>query len=135
MHLGYFSMPLHPPARELARVLAEDREAVILADRLGYSEAWIGEHFTSLAEPITDPFLFLATLIPETRTIRLGSAATVLDRLIALHDDVEYFGTLIATGHDWDDGELWRGSMRRLAEDVMPPLRQHADAHRPGDQS
>ena len=74
MQLGYFAMPLHPPERNYAEVLEENRQAIILADKLGYSEAWIGEHFTSLAEPITDPFMFMATVIPETKHIKFGSA-------------------------------------------------------------
>src|SRR5687768_13360817 len=34
--LGFFIQPVHPPARPYADVLREDREAVVLADRLGY---------------------------------------------------------------------------------------------------
>jgi alkanesulfonate monooxygenase SsuD/methylene tetrahydromethanopterin reductase-like flavin-dependent oxidoreductase (luciferase family) len=55
-----------------------------------------------------------------------GDADTVLDRLIAYREEVGSFGTLLMTGHDWGDKDLWRGSMRRLAEDVMPRLSQHA---------
>ena len=36
MKLGTFMMPLHPPGRNIAETLAEDREAVLLADKLGY---------------------------------------------------------------------------------------------------
>ena len=55
MDLGIFMMPVHHPARDYATVLEEDREAVILADELGFTEAWIGEHFTSKPEQITSP--------------------------------------------------------------------------------
>jgi alkanesulfonate monooxygenase SsuD/methylene tetrahydromethanopterin reductase-like flavin-dependent oxidoreductase (luciferase family) len=78
MHLGYFAMPLHPPTRDWGQALQENREAVTLADKLGYSEAWIGEHITTTSEPITSPLLFLATVIPETRHIRLGTAVVNL---------------------------------------------------------
>lgn len=78
MQLGYFAMPLHPPTRNWKSVLEENREAVIRADRLGYSEAWIGEHITTTSEPITSPLLFLASVIPETKTIRLGTAVVNL---------------------------------------------------------
>ena len=50
MKLGFFIMPVHPPARVYAETLREDREAFILADRLGYSEGYCGEHLTDLAE-------------------------------------------------------------------------------------
>ena len=39
-------MPLHPLGRTWAETLREDREAVILADRLGFHDAFIGEHLT-----------------------------------------------------------------------------------------
>jgi hypothetical protein len=42
MKLGTFMMPLHPPSRIASETLLEDREAIILADRLGYSEAYVG---------------------------------------------------------------------------------------------
>jgi len=60
--------------------------------------------------------------------IVVGSPETVLDKLIAFRDDVGPFGTLLMTGYDWDDERLWRGSIRRLAEDVLPKLSQHAEA-------
>ena len=44
LKLGFFIQPVHPPSRSYADVLREDREAVVLADRLGYREAFIGEH-------------------------------------------------------------------------------------------
>ncbi len=43
MKLGTFMMPLHPPSRPAWQTLAEDREAIVLADRLGYCEALVGE--------------------------------------------------------------------------------------------
>ena len=36
MKLGTFMMPLHPPGRQPWQTYAEDREAILLADRLGY---------------------------------------------------------------------------------------------------
>ena len=46
MRLGYFTMPVHPMGRTWAETLKEDREAVILADQLGFYDAFIGEHLT-----------------------------------------------------------------------------------------
>ena len=60
-----------------------------------------------------------------------GDADTVLDKLIAYRDEVGPFGTLLMTGHDWDDKDMWRGSMRMLAEDVVPRLSQHAESTDP----
>jgi alkanesulfonate monooxygenase SsuD/methylene tetrahydromethanopterin reductase-like flavin-dependent oxidoreductase (luciferase family) len=73
MKLSTFMMPLHPPGRNPAETLAEDREAILLADRLGYAEAFVGEHVTDLAENVTSCLMFLASLVHGTRTIVLGS--------------------------------------------------------------
>ena len=45
VHLGMFSMPFHHPSRDYTTILDEDREAVVLADRLGFTEAYILVHF------------------------------------------------------------------------------------------
>lgn len=71
MNFGYCTMPVHPPGKGYSQVLSEDREAIILADRLGYSEAYVGEHVTDIAEPVTDSATFLASLGPVTEQIRL----------------------------------------------------------------
>jgi hypothetical protein len=34
MRLGYFTMPVHPMGRDWSQTLREDREAIILADKL-----------------------------------------------------------------------------------------------------
>jgi alkanesulfonate monooxygenase SsuD/methylene tetrahydromethanopterin reductase-like flavin-dependent oxidoreductase (luciferase family) len=73
MKLGTFMMPLHPPSREPWQTYVEDREAIILADKLGYAEALVGEHVTDLAENVTSCLMFLASLVHETKTIVLGS--------------------------------------------------------------
>jgi len=68
-----FMMPLHPPGKNITQTLEEDREAVILADRLGFSEAYVGEHVTDAAETVTSSMIFLASLITETKNIMLGT--------------------------------------------------------------
>jgi len=82
-------MPLHPPERDPARTLQEDREAVVLADRLGFHDAFVGEHLTDRCENVTSSFIFLATLIQETRSIRLGTGTSNLSHthpaLVAAH--------------------------------------------------
>src|SRR5262245_65035997 len=78
MKLGYFTMPLHQVGRDWRQTLAEDREAVLLAEQLGYEEAFIGEHVTDLAETITSCLIFIATLARDTKRIRLGSGTVNL---------------------------------------------------------
>ena len=81
MRLGYFAMPMHPRDRDWSSTLREDREAVVLADRLGFYDAFIGEHLTDEYEKITNSLLFLATLIPETKQIKLATGTTNLSHL------------------------------------------------------
>ena len=57
-------MPLHPVGRDWRQTLEEDREAILLAEKLGFEEAFIGEHVTDLAETITNCLIFVATLAP-----------------------------------------------------------------------
>jgi alkanesulfonate monooxygenase SsuD/methylene tetrahydromethanopterin reductase-like flavin-dependent oxidoreductase (luciferase family) len=66
-------MPLHPPGRQPWQTYAEDREAIMLADRLGYCEALVGEHVTDMAENVTSCLMFLASLAHDTKRIVLGS--------------------------------------------------------------
>ena len=72
MRLGYFTMPLHPVERNPTETLQEDREAIILADKLGFHDAFVGEHLTEKTENIPSSMLFLATLISDTKTIKLA---------------------------------------------------------------
>ena len=78
MKLGFFTMPMHPPGRNYTQTLKEDREAVLLADRLGYSEAFIGEHVTDVCESIPSCLTFIASVAHATRQIRLGSGTVNL---------------------------------------------------------
>ncbi len=73
MRYSTFMMPLHPPGRNVTESLQEDREAVIMADRLGFTEAYVGEHVTDAAETVTSSMIFLATLASETKNILLGT--------------------------------------------------------------
>jgi alkanesulfonate monooxygenase SsuD/methylene tetrahydromethanopterin reductase-like flavin-dependent oxidoreductase (luciferase family) len=89
MRLGLFMMPLHPAERDPARTLQEDRQAVILADELGFHDAFVGEHLTDRCENITNSFIFLATLIHQTRRLKLATGTSNLSHahpaLIAAH--------------------------------------------------
>ena len=80
MKLGIFMMPVHPLHRDPVETLREDRETVILADKLGYHDAFIGEHLTDKAENITNSLLFLATLIHSTKKIKLGTGTCNLSQ-------------------------------------------------------
>ena len=73
MKLGFFTMPIHALGKDWRLSLREDREAFILADELGFTEAYVGEHQTDQAENITSCTMFIASLIGATKNIRLGT--------------------------------------------------------------
>jgi alkanesulfonate monooxygenase SsuD/methylene tetrahydromethanopterin reductase-like flavin-dependent oxidoreductase (luciferase family) len=81
MRLGYFTMPVHPMERDWAETLREDREAIILADQLGFYDAFVGEHLTDACETITNSMMFHATLIHATKTIKLATGTTNLSQI------------------------------------------------------
>jgi alkanesulfonate monooxygenase SsuD/methylene tetrahydromethanopterin reductase-like flavin-dependent oxidoreductase (luciferase family) len=126
MKLGFFTMPIHPLGKDWRLSLQEDREAFILADELGFTEGYVGEHATDQAENITSCTAFLAWIAAATRNIKLGTgtinmpnshpatvAATVamLDHMLdgrlifgispgGLLSDAELFGNLDANRNE-----------------------------------
>lgn len=78
LELGFFIQPVHPPSRPYAETLREDREAVVLADRLGYREAFIGEHLVDAAETITSSLAFIAHLADACPSIKFGTGVLPL---------------------------------------------------------
>jgi alkanesulfonate monooxygenase SsuD/methylene tetrahydromethanopterin reductase-like flavin-dependent oxidoreductase (luciferase family) len=89
MRLGYFTMPLHPLGRNCTETLQEDREAIILADKLGFYDAFVGEHLAETTENIPSSIVFLASLVSDTKTIKLATGTSNLSQshpvLIASH--------------------------------------------------
>lgn len=73
MQLGFFTMPIHPLDKDWRQSLREDREAFILADELGFAEAYCGEHVTDRAENITSCIVFLASLVDRVKRMKLGT--------------------------------------------------------------
>jgi alkanesulfonate monooxygenase SsuD/methylene tetrahydromethanopterin reductase-like flavin-dependent oxidoreductase (luciferase family) len=71
--LGFFTMPIHPLTKDWRQSLREDREAFLLADELGFTEAYVGEHVTDRAENITSCIAFIAWIAAATKQIRLGT--------------------------------------------------------------
>ena len=78
MDLGCFMMPLHPPGSDFAKTLEHDLSQIVHLDRLGYREAWIGEHFTAAWENIPAPDLFIAQALGQTKNIRLGTGVSCM---------------------------------------------------------
>src|SRR5436309_810485 len=84
MQFGLFMMPLHPPHRAFADGYDRDVDQIVLADQLGFHEAWVGEHLTERWENAPAPDLLLAQALALTKNVRLGTGVT----LLALHNPV-----------------------------------------------
>ena len=62
----------------MAQCFDEDLEFIVLAEELGFSEFWIGEHHSSTLENIVMPEIFIGKALAMTKTIRLGPAPVCL---------------------------------------------------------
>lgn len=95
MQFGLFMMPLHPPYRSFADCYDRDIDQLVLADRLGFREAWLGEHITERWENAPAPDLLIAKALALTEHIRLGTGVT----LLALHHPVYLVHRLAMLDH------------------------------------
>jgi limonene 1,2-monooxygenase len=93
MRFGYFMAPFHPVGQNPTLALERDLDLIVALDRLGFDEAWIGEHHSAGYEIIPSPEVFIAAAAQRTRRIRLGTGVSSLpyhhpfmltDRLVLL---------------------------------------------------
>ena len=75
---GIFLPPFHPMDENPAACMDRDLELMQWLDRLGFHEAWIGEHHSAGWETISSPELFIAVAAERTRSIRFGTGVISL---------------------------------------------------------
>src|SRR5579862_9855322 len=75
---GIFLAPFHPVDEDPTLCIQRDFELVEHLDKLGYEEAWIGEHHSAGFEIISSPELFIAAAAERTKRIRLGTGVVSL---------------------------------------------------------
>ncbi|HWA92419.1 MAG TPA: LLM class flavin-dependent oxidoreductase [Rhizomicrobium sp.] len=75
---GIFLAPFHPVDEDPTLCIQRDLELIDHLDRLGYDEAWIGEHHSAGYEIIASPEVFIAAAAERTRRIRLGTGVVSL---------------------------------------------------------
>ena len=78
LQFGIFLAPFHRLGDNPTLAIARDIEMIELLDKLGYDEAWIGEHHSAGWEVIASPELIIAAAAERTKHIRLGSGVTSL---------------------------------------------------------
>ncbi len=75
---GVFIAPFHPTNEDPTLAIQRDMELIEHLDRLGYDEAWVGEHHSAGFEIISSPELFLAAVAERTKRIMLGTGVVSL---------------------------------------------------------
>jgi limonene 1,2-monooxygenase len=78
MRFGIFMAPFHPTGQNPTLALERDLDLLVHLDRLGFDEAWIGEHHSAGFEIIASPEVFIATAAERTKRIRLGTGVSSL---------------------------------------------------------
>lgn len=78
LNFGVFITPFHPAGQSPTTALQYDMDRVEALDRLGYDEAWFGEHHSGGYELIACPEVFIAAAAERTRHIRLGTGVVSL---------------------------------------------------------
>ncbi len=78
MRNGIFLAPFHPLDEDPTEAIHRDLALVSYLDRLGYEEAWIGEHHSAGFEIIASPELFIAAAAERTKRIKLGTGVVSL---------------------------------------------------------
>jgi len=116
-------------------------------DRLGFHEAWIGEHFTAEWENIPAPDIFIGAALQRTKSIRLGTGVSCLPNhnpfqlahRIAMLDQLAQGRFLWGIGSGGFPGDFEvvgidpkTGQQRQLSIDVVDEVLALWDDPRPG---
>ena len=75
---GIFLPPFHPNEEDPTQCLERDLELMTWLDKLGFHEAWIGEHHSAGFEIISSPEIFIAVAAERTKHIRFGTGVVSL---------------------------------------------------------
>ena len=148
MRHGYFMMPMHLPGSRLADTLATDLRQVERLEKLGFEEAWVGEHFTAAWENIPAPDLFIAAALERTERIKLGTGVAclpnhnpfVLAHRIAQLDHMARGRFLFGVGSGGFPGDFEvagidpkSGKQRQVTTDAIDLILKLWDSPEPGD--
>lgn len=78
MRFGNFMAPFHPVGQNPTLAIERDLDLIVAMDRLGFHEAWIGEHHSAGFEIIASPEVVIATAAERTKHIKLGTGVSSL---------------------------------------------------------
>ena len=106
MKFGIFLGPFHRVGENPTLAMERDLELIEWLDKLGFDEAWIGEHHSAGWEIISSPEVFIAAAAQRTSRIKLGTGVIslpyhhplmVANRMVQL-DHMTYGRVLFAWG-------------------------------------
>src|SRR5229473_2854646 len=95
LRFGVFLAPFHKPGINPTLALQNDLDLVAWLDRLGYDEAWFGEHHSAGTEISASPEIMIGVAQSETREL-LEQSLDVIVRLLADDEPVTF------KNHRWD---------------------------------
>ena len=78
LRFGIFMPPMHKTGINPTLALHRDLAMIEHLDRLGFDEAWIGEHHSAGSELIASPEVFIAAASQRTTRIKLGTGVNSL---------------------------------------------------------
>jgi limonene 1,2-monooxygenase len=78
LRFGIFLAPHHRVGFSPTQQIRDDIDLIIELDRLGFHEAWIGEHHSGGSEIIASPEVFIAAVAERTQRIKLGTGVNSL---------------------------------------------------------
>ncbi|MGE2734598.1 LLM class flavin-dependent oxidoreductase [Mycolicibacterium vaccae] len=78
MRFGTFMAPFHPVGQNPTLALERDLDLIVALDRLGFHEAWVGEHHSAGFEIIASPEVFIGVAAERTKHIKLGTGVSSL---------------------------------------------------------
>ena len=78
LRAGIFLAPFHPTDEDPTLAIRRDIDLIEHLDRIGFDEAWIGEHHSAGYEIIASPELMIAAIAERTQRIRLGTGVISL---------------------------------------------------------
>lgn len=134
LRFGTFSAPYHKPTLNPTVMFEQELGLIEHLDRLGYDEAWIGEHHSGGVEVIASPELMVMAAAQRTRNIKLGTGVATLplhhpfmvaERIVQL-DHMTRGRMMFGVG----PGQLVRDAemIGRSLNDSRPRLQQSLDA-------
>ena len=78
MRFGNFMAPFHPVGQNPTLAIERDLDLIVAMDRLGFHEAWIGEHHSAGFEIIASPEVVIGVAAERTKHIKLGTGVSSL---------------------------------------------------------